>query len=267
MSTIHSTAIIDSKAEIADGVVIGPYCIIGPDVKIGKGTVLDPHSILKGHTWIGENNHIHSNVVLGDDPQDLGYQKGTVSYLKIGNNNVLREGFTANVGTKPDSETIIGNNNFMMTGTHIAHNCKIGNRVIMANCSLAAGYVEINDGCLISGIAAIHQFCRVGRFAVLSGCSAISVDLPPFMIGHGRNGPVQGVNIIGLQRNGFSNETIRTIKDVYKIFFRGNSTIKSSIEKIKADLPMIPEVKEFVDFVESSKRGVLSSKNCNIRQY
>lgn len=267
MSKIHPTAIVDSKAEIGEGVEIGPFCIVGPNVKIGEGTILEAHSCIKGNTTLGKKNHLHSNVVLGGDPQDLAYVPGTQSYLKIGDNNVFREGFTANVGTKPGSETIIGNNNFFMANTHIAHNCKIGNRVIMANCALAAGYVEIGDCCLISGIAAIHQFCRVGRLAVLSGCSAISVDLPPFMIGHGRNGPVQGPNIVGLQRNGFSNETIRIIKDLYKIFFRGNKTVKSSIEQIKAELPMIPEVVEFIEFVETSKRGVLSAKNCNVRQY
>ncbi len=267
MSNIHPTAIVDPKAEIAEDIVIGPYCIIGPNVKIGTGCVMDSHCVVTGHTIIGEKNRMYPAVILGCDPQDHGYQPGTVSYLKIGNGNIFRESFTANVGTKPDSETVIGNNCFMMTNTHIAHNCRIGNHVIMANCSLAAGYVEIGDNCLISGIAAIHQFCRVGRFAVLSGCSAISVDLPPFMIGHGRNGPVQGVNLIGLQRNGFSNETIRTLKDLYKIFFRGTNTVKASLDQIKAELPMIPEVKEFIDFVESTKRGTLSAKNCNVRQY
>jgi len=222
---------------------------------------------VRGYSRIGERNHIYPHVVLGGDPQDLGYKPGTRSFLIIGNDNVFREGFTANVGTKPETETVIGNGNFFMSNSHIAHNCKIGNKIIMANCSLAAGYVEINDSCLISGIAAIHQFCRVGRLAVLSGCSAISVDLPPFMIGHGRNGPAQGPNVIGLQRSGMSNETIRSIKDIYKIFYRGTNTVKSSIEQIKNELQMIPEVKEFVDFVESSKRGVLSAKNCNMRQY
>ncbi len=267
MAKIHPTAIVDPKAELADDVEIGAYCIVGPDVKMGAGNVMHSHSIVTGRTTLGAGNQIHSFVKLGGPPQDLGFVPGTVSYLKIGDNNVFREGFTANVGTKPDTETVIGNNCMMMINTHVAHNCRIGNRVIMVNCSLAAGYVEIGDYCLISGIAAIHQFCRVGRLAVLSGCSAISVDLPPFMIGHGRNGPVQGVNLVGLQRNGFSDETIRALKNVYKIFFRGKSTVKAAIETIKKELPQIPEVVEFIDFVESTKRGVLSAKNCNVRQY
>ncbi len=267
MAKIHATAIVSPKAQIADSVIIGPYVIIDEHVKIGEGCIIEGHAVITGHTTLGEKNHIYYGAILGGVPQDIAYQPGSISYLKIGNGNIFREGCTVNVGTKPETETVIGNNNFFMGTTHLAHNVKIGNRVIMVNGSVAGGYVEIGDNCLISGISAIHQFCRVGRFAVLSGCSAISVDLPPFMIGHGRNGPVQGINLVGLQRNGFSNETIRTLKDLYKIFFREKSTVKAAIEKIKQELPQIPEVVEFINFVESTKRGVLSAKNCNVRQY
>ena len=267
MAKIHPTAIVDSKAEIADDVEIGAFCIVGPNVKMGSGTVMHDCSMVIGNTIMGSKNEIFSNTVIGGVPQDLSYVRGTMSYLKIGDRNVFREGFTANCGTKPDTETVIGNDCFFMTGTHIAHNCMIGNRVIMANGSLAAGYVQIGDCCLISGIAAIHQFCRVGRLAVLSGCSAISVDLPPFMIGHGRNGPVQGVNLVGLQRNNIPTESIRALKDLFKLFFRGNLSVRGALDLIKKEIPAVPEVKEFIQFVESTKRGVLSAKNTNMRQY
>lgn len=267
MPKIHPSAIIDPKAEIAEDVEIGPYCQVGPNVKIGGGSKLMAQCYITGHTVMGKDNVVYPTAIIGCDPQDYGFKAGTLSYLKIGDKNTFREGVTAHVGTKPDTETIIGNENFFMGHAHIAHNCKIGNRVIMVNGSVAGGYVEIGDNCLISGITAIHQFCRVGRFAVLSGCSAISVDLPPFMISYGRNGPVQGINLIGLQRNGFSNETIRTLKNLYKIFFRESKSVKGAIEHIKEHLPQIPEVKEFIEFVEATKRGVLSAKNCNVRQY
>lgn len=260
MPRIDSSARVDPKANIAADVEIGPCCIVGPDVTIGSGCRLIGQCFISGNTTLGKGNIIYPFVSIGTHPQDYGF-KGEVSYLHIGDNNIFREGFTANVGTKPESETIIGNHCFFMANSHVAHNCKVGDNVVMANGALIGGYAEIGSNCLLSGNTAVHQFCRMGRFAVLSGCSAISVDLPPFVIAVGnRNGAVESINRVGLRRNNFSEETMRAIKNVYKIFFRTEKNIPNALEQIRAEVPLLPEVMEFIQFVETSKRGVLRNK-------
>ncbi|MFZ2656391.1 MAG: acyl-ACP--UDP-N-acetylglucosamine O-acyltransferase [Victivallales bacterium] len=256
MPKIHQTAIVDPKAKIADDVEIGPYCIVGPDVTIGAGSKLIAHCYVGGYTVMGTNNAVYPFACIGTNPQDYNF-KGGVSYTNIGNNNFIREYVTIQPGTQPETVTTVGSNCLFMANSHIAHNCVIGDRVILVNCATLGGYVNIGNNCLISAQTGIHQFCRVGRFAVLSGCSAISMDLPPFMICSGRNGAILGINIVGFRRNGFSKETIEAIRDVYQIFFRGKLTIPNAIEKIKSDVPDLPEVREFIEFVQTSKRGVL----------
>lgn len=263
MPQIHPTAIVDSKAQIADDVQIGPYCIVGPDVKIGSGTKLIAQCFISGHTTIGERNIVYPNASIGTEPQDFGFKGGYISYVRIGNDNVFREGVTVNAGTKADTETVIGNNCYFMINSHIAHNCKVGNKVILVNCAGLSGYAELFDNCIISGLTGIHQFCRVGRFAFLSGGSTISKDLPPFMIGDGRNGAVKGVNVVGMQRNGFSDESIRAIKNVFKIFCKGEMNVPNAIVQIRNEIPALPEVNEFIEFVENSKRGVLTGRSRN----
>jgi UDP-N-acetylglucosamine acyltransferase len=260
MSQIDVTAMIAPSAKIADNVKIGPYCIIGPDVEIGEGCELIAHCYIVGHSKIGKKNRFFPYVSIGTEPQDYGF-KGTVSYIKIGDGNIFREGVSVNPGTKPDTETIIGDNCYFMMHSHVAHNCKIGSKVIMVNSAQLAGYVELSDNVILSGLTGIHQFCRVGRFAMLSGGSAISMDLPPFMIGSGRNAIVAGVNVVGLKRNNFSRETIGAIIDIYKIFFKEDLNTTNAIDKIEKNIPQLPEVKEFVAFVRASKRGVLNRKN------
>jgi len=256
MPLIHPTAVVDSKAVIAEDVEIGPYCIVGPDVKIGAGSKLIAQCYVSGYTVMGEKNTIHPFASIGGGPQDFDF-KSCVSYTRIGSGNTFREGVTVNPGTKEGSETIIGNNCYFMINSHVAHNCKVGSRVIMVNCAGASGYVELGDGCIISGLSGIHQFCRVGRLSLLSGGSTISMDLPPFMIGDGRNGAVRGANIVGMKRNGISEESIRAIRDVYKIFFRSGKNATNALAQVKAEIAPLPEVLEFIKFVESSKRGVL----------
>ena len=258
MPSIHSMAIVDSKAEIADNVEIGPFCIIGPNVKIGAGTKLVSHCSITGNTTLGENNTLSQFVSLGSPPQDLDW-KNAPSFLKIGSGNIFREGFTANVGTKPDSSTIIGNDCFFMINSHVAHNCKIGNNVILVNGALIAGYVELGDSCIMSGNTAIHQFCKAGRLSMLGGCTPVSRDIPPFMMCFSKSNAVSGINIVGMKRNGISNESIKAIKEVHKIFFRSNLSVKQAMETLQTDsnLTNISEVKEFIDFVSASKRGIL----------
>ena len=255
MAKIHNTALVDAKAQIGENVEIGPFCTIGPNVKIGSGTKLVGHCNISGYTTLGKNNTVYNFVSLGTEPQDYGF-KGLVSYLQIGDNNVFREGFTANVGTKEGTETVICNNCYFMVNSHVAHNCKIGNSVIVAHASGFSGYTEVGNNCVISGLCGTHQFVRLGRFVMMSGGSVTSLDIPPFMIADGRNGAIKAINLVGLKRNGFSESTIRAIKNAYKIFFRSGLNVPNALAKIKTDIEPLPEIVEFINFVETSKRGV-----------
>lgn len=261
MAEIHSTSIVDSKAEIADDVVIGPFCTVGPNVKIASGCILVSHCSITGYTEIGEGNRFHPFSAIGHPPQDLEW-KNERSYLTIGDSNTFREGFTVHPGTKPESETVIGNNCFFMNHSHVAHNCRIGNRVIMVNGATAGGYCELGDNVLMSGNTAIHQFCRVGRLAMMGGLTAISKDLPPFMTCYSKTNSAGGLNLVGLRRNGFGRETIMALKKIHRIFFRSGLAVREAISRIEDDSEIMafPEVVEFLDFVKHSKRGVVSGK-------
>jgi len=258
MPNIHPTAVVDPKAKIDASAIIGPHCVIGPDVTIGPECNLIALCYIAGHTTLGANNMVYPGASIGAPPQDTSFDLSKTSYVQIGSNNVFRENISIHRGSKEFSITKVGNDCYIMANTHIAHDCQLGNNIVMVNFAGLAGYVTLGDGCFLSGNAVIHQFCSVGRFSMLSGVSAISKDLPPFMIADGRNGAVRSVNIIAMRRNGFSNKAIRAIKDVYNIFYRGDLNVKNAIEKIKSELEQTPEVIEFVSFVENSERGVLS---------
>ena len=257
MPQIHPTAIVDPSAKLAEGVIVGPYSVIEHDVEIGEGTHLIGQCRIGAYTRMGKNNVVHPFAAVGTEPEDYAFQD-IVSHTWIGDNNRFREGVTINRGTHEGTVTKIGNGCFMMASTHVAHNCQLGDNVIMVPFSGLAGYCEIGDKCLISGLSGMHQFCRMGRMAVLSGGSQISMDLPPFMIGDGRNGGVRGFNIVGMRRNGFTPEMIRAIKNVYNIFFRSGLNTTNAIAKVEAEIEQIPEVVEFLEFVKSSKRGILT---------
>ena len=256
MRKIDKLASVHPKAQIAEDVEIGEFCKVGPNVKIGRGTKLISQCNIVGYTEIGCNNIVHPFVSLGSYPQDLGY-KGSESYLKIGDNNTFREGFTANVGATEGTSTIIGSNCFFMTNSHAGHNVIIGNNVILANGAVLGGHAQLGDNCFIGGNSAVHQFVRIGRMVIMGGVSATSLDVPPFLIVDGRNKAIRNINLIGLKRGGFPEDTIRTIRNVFKIFFKGGLNVTHAIEKIKNEIPQIPEVIEFVNFVESrSNRGI-----------
>ena len=259
MAQIHQTAIIGNDVELADSVFVGPYCIIDDHVKIGENTRLIAQCHVYSNTTIGAGNTIFPFATLGNVPNDYSYDpsKGE-SFTRIGDNNIIREGASIHRGAHPGTETVVGNSCFIMGNAHIAHNCVIGDHVILAMCALLAGYVQVGDRAFISGNSGIHQFVRVGRYAMLSGGSVISMDLPPFMIGDGRNGGVRSFNKVALSRAGYSAEDIRTVHKMYDIAFRRGLNMKNALAEIEATLPQIPEVKEFVEFVRSSKRGVLS---------
>lgn len=260
MAKIHPTSVVMDGAILGDGVEIGPLCYVGPNVRIGAGTRLIAQCNVDGYTTIGENNILHPFAAIGQPAQDHAVEPGAATYVEIGDRNVFRESTTVHSGTKPGTKTIIGSDCLFMATSHVAHNCKVGNHVTYVNGAVTGGYAEIEDNVILSGLVAIHQFCRVGRLTIISGLSAYSKDVPPFMMAEGRNGGVKMINKIGLQRAGFDEETITVIKHMHRIFFRSELTLKNALEKIKTELPQIPAVQEFVNFCENSPRGIIGGK-------
>ena len=256
MSTIHPTAMVSPGAQIAADVEIGPNVIIGEHVTVGRGTKIYANAYLTGYTTIGCSNEIHMGAIIGHDPQDLGFSKDTVSYVEIGDNNIFREYVTIHRGTKPDTKTVVGNNNFLMGGSHLAHNVTVGDNVIIANFACLAGYVTAGDRAFVSGGVMVHQFVTVGRFAMLSGNGRFSRDIPPFLVALERN-RVEGVNLVGLRRAGLARETIREIKDAYKILYLSGYGKKKAIEALDGAGFTSPEAGEFTAFVKSAKRPLV----------
>jgi len=263
--------VIKGQCNISAGAIIGSdvemweFCKVGPNVKIGNGCKLKGQCNVVGYTEMGENNIIYPFVSLGTDPHDLSF-KGWKSYLKIGSGNTFREGFTSNVGADEGSSTFIGNDCFFMANSHIGHNCHVGNNVIMANGSLLAGHTTLGDRCFIGGNSTVHQFVRIGRFVMIGGSSATSLDVPPFMMVAGRNQPIRSINLVGLKRNGFSRQEVSAVRKLFVIFFRSELSIPNALEKIKEEVEMLPPVKEFIDFVEArNKRPIATGTEHGIK--
>jgi UDP-N-acetylglucosamine acyltransferase len=252
---IHPTAIIDKKAKLADDVKVGPYAIIGPGIEIGKSVSIGAHVVIDGNTTIGENCRIFTGAVVGSIPQDLKY-KGAKSFLKIGNNNIIREYATLNPGTDEGGITFIGDGNLLMAYSHVAHDCKVGNDCIIANSGTLAGHVTLEDKVVIGGLTALHQFVRVGQMAMIGGCSKVVQDIPPFSTCDGHPVRVYGLNFIGLKRSNISKEAQAALKDAFKILFYSGTTFKSAIDKIGKDVRDIEEVRYLLDFIRNSKRGI-----------
>ena len=253
---IHATAIVSPKAEIDEGTFIGPFCIIHEGVHIRKGTRLISNVIIEGDTEIGENCVVYPFASIGLPPQDMKY-KGEKTGVTIGSNNTIREYSTihrASVGG--NGVTSIGDDNFFMAYVHVAHDCKIGNSVIMANVATLAGHVLIEDHAVIGGLVAIHQFTRIGTYAMVGGFSGIGQDIPPYMIASGARAKLFGLNAIGLKRHGFTDSTINELKKAYKILFREKRTLKDAIQKIQEDLPYTDEIKHLIEFIQKNKRGI-----------
>lgn len=255
-STIHKTAIIDSKAKIDSGVEIGPYCIVKKGVHITKGTRLLSHVVIEGNTKIGENCIFYPFSSIGFPPQDLKY-RGEDTKLIIGSNNTVREYVTihrASVGG--DEITVVGSNNYFMAYVHVAHNCKVGDHIVMANAATLAGHVVVEDHTIIGGLAAVHQFTRIGQYAMIGGLSGVVQDIPPYMIAAGSRAKLFGPNTIGLKRHGFSDQAIAAIKKAYKILFREKRPLKDAIKKVHDDFPGLSEIKHLIEFIEKNKRGI-----------
>jgi len=247
---------VHPKAQIAEGVSIGPYSVIGEQVSIGKDTKIASHVLIEGWTTIGERNQLHSFSCIGTPPQDVGY-KNEETYLIIGDDNVIREFATVHrATTKADRKTEIGNRNYLMAYSHVAHDCKLGNSIIMANSAGLAGHITIEDYAILGGIVGVHQHVRIGAYAMIGGQSAIVQDIPPYVSAAGNRAQLYGLNTIGLKRKGFSDEVINDLKKAYKIIFRSGMTIEDAIRKVVDAYPDSKEVNYFVDFMRHSKRGV-----------
>ncbi len=253
---IHTTAIVDSAASIDEGVFIGPFCIIGKGAEIRKGARLLSNVIVEGRTEIGEECTIYPFSSIGFQPQDLKY-KGEETGVRIGKRNIIREYTTihrASVGG--DGLTTVGDENFLMAYVHIAHDCKIGNHVIMANSAALAGHVTVEDYAYIGGLVGVHQFTRIGAYSMVGAFSAIGQDIPPYTMASGVRAKLFGLNSVGLKRHGFSDSTVTELKKAYKILFRDKGTLKEAIKKVQEELPYTDEIRHLIEFIEKNKRGI-----------
>lgn len=257
---IDSSAVIAPTARIHEDAVIGPgchigeFCIIDQDVRLGANCKLDHYVSIKRWTTLGDNNEISAGTVLGTDPLDKNFT-GERSYLIIGNGNKIREHYTVSRGTQPDSVTRIGNNNYIMTSGHIAHNCNIGNDNVIASCALVAGYVELEDEVFISGGVVVHQYSRIGRLAMIAGNVRVNSDAPPYFLYSDFNIAAKGLNLIGLKRAGFKLADVNALKQAYKLLYRSQLRLEDALARIEAELPT-PHTQHLVNFIRSSKRGI-----------
>jgi len=253
---IHPTAIIDSSAQIDENVSIGPYAIINADVCIGANTTIGPYTTIENHVTIGADCQISQYASIGGDPQDLKFH-GEKTFLKIGRGTIIREFVTINRGTGfGGGITEVGEENYLMAYTHIAHDCKTGKGVILANNSTLAGHIEIGDHATIGGLVAIHQFVKIGDYAYIGGKSAVVKDIPPYVIAAGDRATLHGLNNVGLKRHNFQQTTLRQLKKIYRIFFRIGLTVTQAQERAKAEVEQTPEVLTFMRFIQESNRGV-----------
>lgn len=250
---IHPTATVNPKAKLDDSVVVGPYTVIEEGVTIGPNCVIGPHCHFTGQTQIGADNRFHAGCVIGDAPQDLKY-KGEPTGLQIGTGNVFREQVTVHRSSKPEERTVIGSHNFLMVNSHVGHNCRVGDHVILANSALLGGHVTVQDRAFISGNCSVHQFVRVGTLALMQGNSAISMDLPPYTMVRGIN-LLCGLNIIGLRRAGATSEQRLELKRLYHLLFRSALSRNEALEQAGQPEPGSPAT-TLIEFVRESKRGV-----------
>jgi UDP-N-acetylglucosamine acyltransferase len=251
---IAPTARVDQRASIAPDASIGDYCVIESDVVIGAGCRLEPYVYVKRWTTLGEANEISAGTVLGTDPLDKNFT-GERSYLRIGNRNKIREHYTISRGTQPESVTEIGDDNYIMTSGHIAHNCKIGSRTVICSCALVAGHVEIEDGAFVSGGVVIHQFSKIGELAMIGGNTRVNSDVPPYMLCSDFNAAVRGLNLVGLKRAGFDHAAITALKKAYQILFRSRLKLEEALQRIEAECPTV-HTRHLVDFIRRSERGI-----------
>jgi UDP-N-acetylglucosamine acyltransferase len=254
---IDNRAVIDPRAEIDEGVAIGPFCVIGPDVQIGRGTTIGPHVVIKGSTRIGVDNKIFQFSSIGEDPQDKKYA-GEETFLEIGDRNTIREFVTINRGTTQDAvATRLGSDNLLMAYVHIAHDCQVGNDTIMANAASLAGHVHLDDWAILGGFSTVHQFCHIGAHSFAGLGSTIKRDVPPFVLINGNPAKPHGINSEGLRRRGFSDESIQQIKRAYKVIYKKQLQLSEAIDAIQHMAHECPELAVMVDFFNHCERSIV----------
>ncbi|NCC23781.1 MAG: acyl-ACP--UDP-N-acetylglucosamine O-acyltransferase [Deltaproteobacteria bacterium] len=255
-TTIHPTAIVHPKAKLGQGVVVGPFTLIEEDSEIGDRTMIGSHSLIRHHTRLGQDNQVHSYASLGDDPQDLKYD-GEETWLVIGDRNRIREFTTLNRGsTSGAGKTVIGSDCFVMAYAHIAHDCRLADGVVLANGATLAGHVHVGQRTVIGGLAAVHQYTRIGDMAFIGGKSAVSQDIPPFMLANGDRAKLHGPNVVGLKRAGLTREEISALKKAYQTIWRSGQRKESAVEAVEAEFGNLGPIVALLDFLRTTKRGV-----------
>jgi UDP-N-acetylglucosamine acyltransferase len=254
---IHPTALIDPKAEISGGVEIGPFSVIEQGVSIDEGTRIGPHVVIREGTHIGKRCQIFQFASIGEAPQAFFY-RGEKTSLLIGDQNIIREFVTFHRGTiKGGGKTVIGHDNFFMAYSHVAHDCLIGNQVVLANGATLGGHIMVEDHAIVGGLAAVHQFCQIGAHAIISGLTGVSQDIPPYTMAAGSRARLYGLNTVGLKRFNFSEKAIRSLKKAYRIIFRSSLTLEKALKQIREDeIYQIQEVQHLLQFIQQSKRGI-----------
>jgi len=255
LAELHATAIINEGAELGEGVTVGPYSIIGPHVRIGDGTSVGSNVLIDGHTRIGSGNTIYHGASLGTPPQDLKY-RGAKSFVKICDNNVIREYVTVNAATNEGDATVIGNGCLLMAYSHVAHDCVVGDNVILANAVNLAGHVSVHDWAIIGGIVPVHQFVRIGAHSFIGGGSRIAKDILPFTKVAGSPPKVSGLNTVGLKRRGFEDSQLERIKAAYRLIYRSGLNVTQAIERMEIEIEKSEEIDTLLDFIRGSQRGI-----------
>jgi UDP-N-acetylglucosamine acyltransferase len=253
---VHPSAIVARDARLGEGVEVGPFAIIGEDCEVGDGCIIAARAMLERHVRLAPNVRIGVGSVIGGDPQDLKF-KGETTTVEIGEGSIVREYSTINRGTSQSWKTSVGKGSFIMSYVHLAHDCHVGDGVILANGVQLAGHVTVEDRAIISGLTAVHQFARIGTHAFVGGMSRVAKDIPPYLKAVGNPVKLYGLNSVGLQRNNFDPEVIRELKRAYRLFFRSELNVSQALERAQSELSMTPEVKHFLGFVDNSQRGVV----------
>lgn len=252
---IHPTAIVHPDAKLGANCIIGPYCIIGEHVELGEECKLHAHVVVDGHTKLGRENEVFPFASLGLRTQDLKWTGG-VTHVEIGDHNTFREGVTIHSATDDGGVTRLGSHNNLLAYAHVAHDCLLGNHIVMSNVATLAGHVTVEDHAIIGGLTAVHQFCRVGRLAMVGGCARVLQDIPPFMLAEGSPAAPRTINKVGMERNGVSEEAQTALRQAYKMIYRAGLTTSNALAQIEKELPALPEVQHLVNFVRTSERGI-----------
>jgi UDP-N-acetylglucosamine acyltransferase len=254
--TVHPTAIVDPAAKLGAGTVVGPYCMVAAGVSLGENCWLQHHVTLEGPLAAGHGNKFYAYCSIGQQTQDLKY-RGEPTYLEIGDENVFREFVTINRSTAATGKTRVGSRGNFLAYSHIGHDCVVGDAVVFSNNGTLAGHVQVDDHAVIGGLTAVHQFCRIGRFAITGGCSKIVQDVPPFMIADGNPAEVRGINQVGLERAGYPPEKIKPIKEAFRLIYRGKLNTAQALEGLREKLQASEEVRVIIDFIAASERGII----------